>query len=324
MKPRVNLFLLIGGIIFLILIAASGYLLFCGFSELAGTEARLADRRAVLSQYFQKNPFPSPENVARERDNSQKLSDLYNILLADLSKEQIRPAGFSPSTFMSILGEKRNKMHAKAKASGTELSSDLGFGFEKYLAGSSLPAPEHVPRLTQQLMIIEQLCDTLFAEHIQELSLVKREVFESVAPSATIAPGGRARPAASTLSVASAARLAKAGVLGTNDLFTAFEFSLDFSAKEKSLVSIMDRLASSGLFIVVRNIQMSKGAPDVAEQASVPAGAAEGDEKPAVEAKAVAARDLPRQQRMVSGPAREVPVKIEMDLEVYRFREPVQ
>jgi hypothetical protein len=325
MKSRLNMFILIGVVVFLLLIAASGYLLYRGFANLQGSEARLQERRAVFAQFFDKNPFPSPENVAREKENVRKLNGLYEALLADLSKEQILPAGLSPSTFMGVLGEKRNKLAAEAKASGTGLAADFGFGFEKYLEkGSNLPAPEHVPRLTQQLMIVEHLCAILCSERIRELSVLKREEFEGAVVGAGAPPPTVLRRLNSAArSADEMSRIARAGVMGSNDLYTAFHFTLAFKAGEKSLVSILNRVASGGMFIIVRKIDVTKDLPDVNE-ASVASAPGPAEAAKVAGARAVGPRELSRQARMACGIGREVALNVVMELEAYRFREPAQ
>ena len=68
------------------------------------------------------------------------------------------------------------------------------FGFDQYLGQSdSLPASEHVDRLTAQLTIIEKLCEELYAAGIMELRSVSREVFDVVKRGRGTEPSSRRR-----------------------------------------------------------------------------------------------------------------------------------
>jgi hypothetical protein len=336
MKLSQNIYVIVGGAVFVVALGASGFLLYRGFSQLAESETTLSQKRSELTQFFDKNPFPSPENVARERDNMQRLGDLFSGLTDELQKGQGKaPEKSSPSTFMSVLNGKRNGLVAAARARNVNLAQDMGFGFDKYLGSQSeLPAPDHVPRLTQQLAIVETLGQILFKEGISELTTVKRDEFEGAVALAAVpaAPqGGSAPPKPRRqqpgLPVApgqaGAIRAAKAGVMGAQDLYSSFRFTLEFKAKERALTALLNRIAAANTFMIVRRLQISKETPDV-QDVTAQAAKAANDEDPGQNAAAKPAtppRTLTRQERMVSGLGMEAPMKVLLELDVYRFRE---
>lgn len=340
MKLSQNIYVIAAGAVFVIALGASGYLLYRGFSQLSESEATLSQKRSELIQFFDRNPFPSPENVARERDNMQRLGDLFTGLMEELRKGQgVAPEKSSPSTFMSVLSGKRNNLVALARSRNVTLAEGLGFGFDKYLGSQSeLPAPDHVPRLTQQLAIVETLGQVFFKEGISELSSVKRDEFESAAALAVATASTPAAPAPGTPAPArrrqqpgaavppgqtGAVRASKAGVLGTQDLYSSFRFTIEFKAKERVLMAVLNQIASADSFIVVRRLQIAKEGQDVQDMVAQAAKTA-NDEDPgqnAVAKPVVSPRTLTRQERMVSGQGMEVPMKILLELDVYRFRE---
>jgi hypothetical protein len=318
-----------GGAFLLLVLALTGFLLFRGMAELNRTQQELTAQRTELAGYYRKDPFPSPGNVTREAQNVELLNGWVQQLLETARKGQVESEERTPSSFVNLLGDRRNRLLAIADGTGMKLpSKDFAFGFERYFAaGSSLPAPEDVPRLTQQLRILDELCTVLFEEQVSELMAVEREEFES-GPSA-----GAARRGAARLHAATPDSVAKAGVLGPDDLFAKLHFVLEFKAQEKALAAVLNRLAAHRLFVVVTALTIDKDMPDV-RRARLPEGeeAAEvgerGSERPADEGGAadIAGSStnviLPRSQRLISGLPVQAPMRVTMELDVYRFRKP--
>jgi hypothetical protein len=321
MKLPRNIALTIGSIVLLVLIAASGFLLFRGVSSLNAIAAALAKSRDKLNGIYELTPFPSRGNVAKVRENVAKLEVLFRELIEVVSQNQVEPSGTSPSTFMSDLANRRNQLQAQAALAGTTLPKDLGFGFETYFAaGSLLPAADDVPRLAQQLIIVEKLVAVLFEEKVGELASVEREEFEVRAGAAGPSPGrSRSRRLPTGASPAASKQSQPAGLMETNSLYAKLHFTIEFKAREKTLTAVLNRLAKHEMFIVVTGVEVTKSAPDVKEVA-VEAAAEDAAEPAATETKiAKPAKLLKRQERIVAGLPVEALSKVVLDLDVYRF-----
>lgn len=301
-----------------ILVGVATFLLIRGILQFNESETRLNQSIRSLESYYVKKPFPSDENIGREKTNVVAYQDWYVKLTERLKQGQIEPVRKTPSTFMSMLQDALPALKVSAVSNDVALAGDLAFGFEKYFASSSLPDNEAVERLTQQLMIIEKLCDVLFSSKISQLSTITREVFEESGSGAgiklTTAKGGGSQQ----LKLFNK----EAGRMGEQDLYAKFHFIVEFRAREQVVWTVLNRLAKHELFIVVTAVDVKKEGDDVveikqrpgAEEAAKAGKGGKASGRPAV-------YDLPsRAERVVSGPEMEKPASVRIELDVYRFR----
>ncbi len=301
----------------------SCFLLIRGISQFSKEEKTLNRSVSTLRNYYARNPFPSPENVEREDENGEELLRWMADLAGALREGQIEPIQKTPAQFLRLFSQTRDELKAVAAKTKTSLKDDFAIGFERYSASGSLPAPMDVPRLAQQLVIADQICRVIFENGATELSKLQREVFESAAASAapasspTGARGSRRRrtsPAAAASSGGGRAwRVsASAGVLGENDLHARMRFGVSFEARQDALFGILNALAAHDMFAVVTLLKLEKTGDDV----NPPAKA---DEEAAGDLVADPSEYPPRSQRLMSGDMLEKPMRVTMEIDVYRF-----
>ena len=105
-----------------------------------------------------------------------------------------------------------------------------------------------------------------------------------------------------------------AGVLGDKDLYARMRFGVSFEARQDALLTIMNALAAHDMFAVVSLLKIEKSGDDVNVPAKV------GDK-----AGGMLGADLsehpPRSQRLMSGDMLEKPMRVTMEIDVYRFTE---
>ncbi|MDA0990678.1 MAG: Amuc_1100 family pilus-like protein [Verrucomicrobia bacterium] len=306
MKTKPNMIFVICAAVSALLIAGAAVLVVFGFRGLAVTEGKLANKKMELSAFYKRQPFPSLDNVARERANVVELDNWFSNLVSRASQGQLQLEQRSPSTFMALLGQKKRQLVAESKDK-IELPEAFAFGFDRYFAsGSELPSPEHVPRLTQQLVIIEGLFRILYGEGATSVRSITRQIFEG------------ADPNAKRNTVASAP--ADAGLVPEDGLYARLNFRLDFTATERALLGVLNRIAADDLFWVVTRVDVVKAGPDVViPDLQRPARGSEREPQPLdTERRPL---NLPRLQRMVWGPPMEQPMAVTIELDAYRFRE---
>jgi hypothetical protein len=178
------------------------------------------------------------------------------------------------------------------------------------------PAPQDVARLTQQLMIVQQLTHTLYEAGITELSGIGRQEFEVDAKAgspAAAAPGRRSRAAASAVSLN--VYEAKAGLIPEGQLYGRWHFSFRLTAKEGALLALMNQLARASLFVVVSDIEVD--GDDSIKASGTEATSRGGQKNPAEVAGETPAGPVSRDQRVVCG--RDVPLRVKMEIDVYQF-----
>jgi hypothetical protein len=332
-----------------VLLVLACLLLFGGIAKLKQERANLKGAVTELEGFFRRKPFPSDENVGIERANIKALGTWYETLVEACADGQVESGLRRPSVFQRRLTERIDELRKMAKKTGTRLSERPAFGFHRYAIQGRQAAPEHVPRLTQQMIIIDHLCKIMMEADVHSIGAVLREEFEDARPAS---PGGRVRPGAGgsvinrtggmvrtggrSIKKSKLPATADAGQIDKDKLFAYFRFRLEVSASEAALWRVMNRFAADDMFIVLKGVTLKKRVPDVqmpkaaapVRRSSAVSGA--GGVRPVIAAApagtnvvAVAAgpkRPLDRNLRQVSGSRLSKPMAVTLDVAVYRFR----
>ncbi len=322
-----------------ILFIAAGFVLYRGVGRFNAAREDLDGAKRELDRFYKAKTFPSKENVQQEDANAEQVDAWFNELMTTLGKGNVTSTERSPSRFkIAVEAASRNLIKAGRKA-GTELpeSGDFAFGFDRY-AGTSgtLPKPQDVPRLMEQLVIVNRLSLVLFKHRVKELTRVGRDEFES-AGGAAPAPErdastrrssrrtstSRAGRASAGSSATSSSSSANAGILGEKDLFAKMHFTFEFRAKESALLGILNALAANPMFINVTSISLSKPTPELVPVAT---GSEAGDASTPGFAIAAAPEEASEVEKLgpnypVCGIKMEIPMEVRLELDVYKFRE---
>ncbi len=263
--------------IVVLLLVSAAFLLIRGIMQFNDSEARLVLAKKRLKELYDKAPFPSQVNVDKEKENVTILNEWFMKFVAAMRKSQIEPVQKSPTVFLSLLQGKVPELIQQGNASSKVVADDFGFGFERYLTSGTPPEPNDVPRLTQQLMIVEKLCEVLFSAKVEKVLEIQREMFEENVDAANAeaaarpgAAGGRGRAAPVSgkgkTAVSSSKLLNKnAGLLREEDLYARFRFIADFKAKESVVLEVLNQLARNEMFIVVVSIDAARESSDLAD-----------------------------------------------------------
>ena len=343
MKVPKNIMVVVGVVIVVLLLLGAVFVLGVGVWRLAKSEKQLGKLKGQWKEFYQKSkPFPSRENVLKEKENNQTIDNWFSKLMKALRKHQVEPENKSPSMFKGVLDEKRNKMLALARESDKDIvKSDFAFGFSRYLASGNLPAPENVPTLTQQLLIIEDLFGLLVESNVKEVLAIEREEFDAAGGEGDGHGFAPLPPGMPGLSPGPQAR--RPGAIEGESLYGKLHFVFEFRAKESAVWDALNRLANHGMIVVVTSVQLDSEGPDVLKMIGAGAGeAAKGPGAEAVEDEAQPRRSVTRktkkpeaavapkaeeekkiptrQERVVSGPTKAFPVKARVEVDVYRFK----
>lgn len=340
MKMPKNIIAVIAGIVVGILLLGAVAMLGVGVGRLAISKNQRGKLKDDWRQFYQRNPFPSRENVLKEKENNKTIELWFSELMTALRKHQIEPEKKSPSMFKGLLDEKRNEMLGLARKAGVACPDKFSFGFGRYLASGNLPAPENVPILTQQLLITEDLLRLCVeSNNVKEIVSIERDEFDAGAgESGTRARGRRgaaveAPPAAMVPSVP----IARPGEITGDALSGKLHFVFEFKAKESVVWEVLNRLARHGMIVVVTSVQFDNEGVDIVKLGG-PEG--EGAEKKS-EAEAetaprkTAAKSGPatgekagggetkfptREERKVCGLSKSLPMRVKIEMDVYRFK----
>ncbi len=190
-----------------------------------------------LQQLYRRDPFPAAENVRAEDENLKDVTDRYNELVERLRLGQVDLQSMEAADFMQFLEQSLRKLRGRLQKARIRFPEKYAFGFDKYAVGQ-LPAPGDIPRLVQQLKIIEALCDILEQAAITELVSIVRVNFEQAARGAM--PAKAADVSA-----------------GGGKLFSSQHFDIEVKARENAVITMLNLLASHPMFMVVTRIEMN-------------------------------------------------------------------
>ena len=314
-----KLFIGIFGIVLLGIVGVAGYFLFTGLAAAADAGKARDDAKRKLEAHYRATPFPTSENIEKEKGNLEIIQQWHESVLDDLRAfdVSVEERERNPAVFNSSRETITARLQEGAKRANTNsvTSADFLFGFERYKSGE-LAMPDNVPRLMTQLKMVEILVEALYKAEIKELSLVKREVFEDAQPATeqSIAPssGRRAARAAATQSAPAAGRSQPTAI--SDDIKSKETFDFTFVADEESLVALLNILSEMPMFVVVKSLSIEKVSGRLDYRLPTPNDQAKGNNSE---------YDIrqPRGLRVVSGRKSEVPVRIQLTVDVFCFKD---
>ena len=221
----------------------------------------------------------------------------------------MEPLGQSPAVFINQFFETQKGLMAKANAAGVAVPKNYDFGFGRHMTGN-LPAPQDVPRLTQQLKIVESLCGVLYGAKISKLSAIARQEFEVDTPGSTASAPASGRVADITLKNTADPT---AGVIPAGKLYGQWHFVLQFSGRESSVMNTLNGLAKCGIFVVVTRV-IIEGDEKLFERKEVSVA------KTTEEALVVKEPPKAKDYRVMCG--RDALLSVKLELDVYQFAKP--
>ncbi len=316
--------------------------LYRGITRFNRVNAELNTARQQLYGFYQADVFPSGENVEREQANIAQLDAWFAVLAEALRAGNVSSSDRSPSRFVGIFERARERLLREAQASRVELTAPrdrFAFGFDRYTGTGALPNPDDVPRLTEQLVLINRVCRILFENRISTLRVVEREVFEQdddlsamprePRPATESAP--MRRTAARRQAVAeepSRERARAPGVIPENTLYGKYRFAFEFDAREGALIGILNALAASPAFSVTMSVRLAKEVPLLMSasllppsEIGIPRSLAEfGIALPAVEKKEETTAIRLGPNHPVSGIEMEIPMRVRLEVDVFKFK----
>lgn len=246
-------FFLAGAGVFLLVAVLVGYMVYASIARFASEKDEAAQAFSERSLLYARDPFPSEDNIRIEQDNKFILMDKFTGLMDMLSLGQIEAKMAEPTVFMRNLESGRRRMKQQFDDAGVVLPANFQYGFEKYVEGA-LPKEADVPKLTYQLHVVETLCRMLADARIFELLELTREVFETDS-----GPVARARPGRADSNASQQEQGGSEASSFSVELFSSMVFKCRFRAKESSLVTIFNNMASNQLFMCISNFRVEPG-----------------------------------------------------------------
>ena len=308
------------GVLMAAVCGVAGWFLFTETSD----KNRAAEERDQAYQELQKiyraKVFPSDENIARVGEDQKVLEGWLATASNQVHKGDLHVEPKTPTSFKQALQAAVRKLSAHTGAvQGKIVAPGFNFGFDQYLGQSdSLPASEHVDRLTAQLAIIEKLCEELYAANILELKKVEREVFDAVKKEEEEQETSSRRRSRRRDDSGGGSKASGSAARAESEYWSSQRFAVEFVARPAAVIEALNRLAAMDLFAVVAEAELRKAGDLLAQfnakkKESSAKLAAEGAAAPVDPAK------LSHVERIVTDPELEPPVNVKLDIDVYSF-----
>lgn len=309
MRSKGKIVFIVAATVAIVTIVIIGIMVLREARSLAKNRQTLEIRKENLRMAQGLDPFPSPENVLATSNNWGQLEKELVKLSSSMGKGQIVPdKKRTPLQWITLLAKTQKVLRKLATTNSVSLPEDFAFGFELYDEGTP-PASAHVPRLTQQLLMINELCLTLYDAGIEDLKVIERTEFEAEASGRVMRRGRRAAPTQTNVFV---------------EVCPKEQFGIEYMTMESALITSLNGLASHEMLIVVSDVEF-KGDVGIAEEEEDPKARRdrrekdETDEEDEEESGPVIRDSRERGERIVSGPMKEVPANVRLSLDVYTF-----
>jgi len=318
MQSRRKLIIIFVACILALLLVGAATLMVRGFIQLQEVDTSLQNASETLTSLYVQNPFPSSGNLKLERENLKNIGEELQSLQLAMAEGQVEPVAQSPAKCITQFWETRNSLLTRA-GNATKVDKAFDFGFGRHMKGD-LPSIQDVPRIIQQLKIVETLCGILYASKISTLTGFVRQEFESDA-ALGVASG---KPPSATGPVKTGADIMvkntvdpAAGLIPAGQLYGRWRFVLQFTAHESALMKVLNGFSSSPVFIVVTRMEI-KGDEKVFDRKEAEAVAAKSAE--ITDGASIKEVVKPRDARVVCG--RDALLNVKLELEVYQFAKP--
>lgn len=328
MNVKKHIGIIIAGILGLLLLGGSVFLLVGFYGKYAQVEKSLNQQLNRFNALIRRNPYPSASNVELACKNYEDLQQYANRLREALQQGQIEPEQMERADFPPLAEKTLRGLWDAAAQSKCTFPDGFAFGFQRYIAGE-LPEPVNIPRLVVQLKTVDALCRLLFSSKISALTDIVREEFDKGPVAAESEEDSRGRRRRDRSAPAVSADAAASGIRQENGLYSLEKITLKFTCRENAVWDLLNEMVRSPLFVVVTSIEFQSPIPRVErisyaqyQENKIRAGAGQ-KLTPAQQAKIQQIRDdkvyapPAKEERVVAG-REEINVILKCD--VYRFR----
>lgn len=327
------------GVVFILALLGAAYITIQSVSKASESAEKLEKVKKDYARIFKTaNPFPSEENKEILEKNLEQAREWEKKLLTIIREGEYNPE--SKQTNPGYFSNKRQEMIERLTTTapkgpdGKSVAVEgLTFGFDKYKDGA--PASKNdVPRLMEQLTLIDGLVQLLYDAEIDKLKAVRREEFEDV-------DNQKSDEEASSSSRRSSRRSSRnrASNVTTNSggpvPIEPFEqgavevdrqrFEFVFDARQNSLMTILNEIGTMKPYAIVSKLSFVKASddyrPPVDEQKDEKKSKRRSQAEEASENQIVLnVRPPSRTSRLVSGELHEAPVTVSMTVDVFTFK----
>lgn len=244
-----NLFFTVGGVIALLLLGASGYYNYRGWSDNRTKMAALQDAYNQLQGLLSRVPSPGNEevdNIQAAKDQEQQLADWIASAKAHFKPTLPIPnppdGTVTTEEFAGSLRKTIQDMQQEAASENVQLPSDYSFSFtaERNLVTFT---PGSLNALATHLGDVKAICDILFDAKVNALDGIQREV---------VSDNDTTGPQSDYL----ADKTAQVNDQSGNSMATLTPYVVTIRCFSSDLGDVLSKLASSDYCFIVKDINV--------------------------------------------------------------------
>jgi hypothetical protein len=169
-----NLFLAIGGLVALLLLAGGGYYVYSAIGRNTELSAEVEATRTKLNDLYKLDPFPHATNITAAKTETARLNVEIakgQKLFAAVATERVDARGFTRMRDTTL--DELRTLAMKAQIALPVEGYAFSFQTQRSRSESSL-APDTFPLVPQQLMEIKALCLILYDARINQIANIRR------------------------------------------------------------------------------------------------------------------------------------------------------
>ncbi len=229
-----NLMLVLGGLVGLVLLFGSGFILFSEADRDTQVTTQLEEKRAEWDRLNNLNPFPDEKNIRALKEETTRVRKVTDDLRGSIKPVDVPPVN---DTFaLRLLIERTiSDLTKEAEEAGVDLPDKYAFTFQKLRDIGGQFDSNGIPRLAEQVEQIRTLCGVLFRAKVHSLDTLRR-------------------PAILKEEGAGSDYLTKKSV--TNNWVVRTPYDLTFKAFSSELASVIRGFAALDQLVVIKTINI--------------------------------------------------------------------
>jgi cell division protein FtsB len=258
-----NKFLVMFVVAFVVVFGYVGWLLWGRYGAYKQTQTSLDEKLAQLQRLENNNPTPTENNVILSEENLKHIQEAQRNLTKLLIRAGVRPAKYTNAIdFAQNLRKTVRRLEDNAVKAKIEIPKNFRFGFTRY--ATNVPDKKHgaqlLDRLGRQLIVIQELTGLMIEAGVEQIDAIKRVEIEPLPRGAPLGED------------------ALTDTLSTHpqEHYLSMPFELHITCSAKALQDLINRIATSDRFLVIRYIgvdqeSFQRKTDETAEAAPAPA-----------------------------------------------------
>ena len=310
----------VSGGVFVLAVAALGYMLYDAYSTRVETEEELDGAKSAFDGHYSSPVFPSAKSIASVRSNETEYAEWFKIAQLFAARgDKSFSKNESPAAFKQRLQEEARRLRElPGGVDGKLVAQNFMFGFDKYLDPERgvLPESAAVQRLASQLDTVAHLAEVFSkndAVELREVTCVE-PVKEDDEDSRK--PRKNARK--------------KGAVAEEGPVTTSLDYRVSLIVRPAAFVDILNALTSDVRFMVVKSLSFRETADMIVDKMNAAEAALAKKDTPSSSGRRRRRRGAQEEQpeeeesekkddRLIVDPELDAPLQMDMAISVYDF-----